>query len=156
MTQENLTRSISIDDWYALAKDGAAPSVTIPLDGNSMLPLIRKGIDPVTIIPLQRPLKRGDVVLFTTAEGMYIVHRVWKIRGNCVQTLGDRCVHPDPWIPQDQVLGLASGFSRNNIKHRLDRVPARLWGRIWMAIFPLRKCYLNGRSLIGRWYRRRF
>lgn len=156
MTQITFTRTISIDDWYTLAKENTAPAVTIPLAGSSMRPLIREAIDPVTIIPLQRPLKRGDVVLFTTGEGIYIVHRIWKIRGDCIQTLGDHCVRPDPWISRDKVLGQAVYFSRNNTKHRLDTIPARLWGRMWMAIFPLRKCCLRGRSYISRLHKRYF
>ena len=40
MQQTSLSRGISIDDWCALARDGAATPVTIPLDGNIMLPLI--------------------------------------------------------------------------------------------------------------------
>ena len=156
MTQMNHTRTISIDAWCAMAKEGAAPAVTIPLDGTSMLPLIRKSVDPVTIIPLQRPLKRGDVVLFTTGEGTYIVHRVWKLRDGWVQTLGDNCVYPDPWIPCDKVLGQVIYFNRKTVRHRLDTVPARLWGRTWMLLFPLRKCCLKGKSLIRRCYRKYF
>ena len=156
MTQKTLTRIISIDDWCALAKEGAAPAVTITLDGYSMLPLIRRGIDPVTVIPLQRPVKRGDVVLFTAGSGAYIVHRVWKIRDDCVQTLGDNCVQPDPWIPHANVLGHVIHFSRNNIRHRLDTASARLWGRMWMALFPFRKYLFRLRSFIGRCLRRFF
>lgn len=154
MNQKNLSRSISVDVWHALAKEGAAPPVTIPLDGNSMLPLIRRGVDPVTIIPLQRALKKGDVVLLTTGAGRYVVHRVFKIRGNRVQTLGDNCVYPDPWIAREDVLGQAVCFSRKGRKRRLDTASARLWGRAWMALFPLRKRWLKCRSFLSRCYRR--
>ena len=60
MTNANQSRSIGIDAWCVLAKEECAPPVTIPLEGSSMMPLIRRSMDPVTIVPLQRPLKKGD------------------------------------------------------------------------------------------------
>lgn len=147
-------RTIGITEWCALTKRGAAPPVTIFLEGNSMMPLIRRGKDPVTIVPLHRPLKIGDVVLLTTGAERYVVHRVWKIRGESVCTLGDYCVNPDPWILQEQVLGQVIHYSRNNVKHRLDTRAARLRGRAWMAMFPLRKCWFPLKGIVRRFYRK--
>ena len=64
MTQATQTRSIPMEAWCDLAREGAAPPVTICLEGDSMRPLIRRGRDPVTIVPLKRKNKKGDVVDF--------------------------------------------------------------------------------------------
>lgn len=85
-----------------------------------MMPLIRRGKDPVTIVTLQHPLRVGDVILFAAGADRYVVHRVWKINAAAIRTLGDNCANPDPWIPKDHVLGQAILYSRNNVKHRLD------------------------------------
>lgn len=154
--QMNPVRSISIDDWCALAAEGSAPPVTIPLEGSSMMPLIRRNVDPVTVVPLQRRLKKGDVVLFTPGAGCYVVHRVWKLREHQVQTLGDNCWNPDPWLPCEAVLGQAVTFTRNGRRHRLDTCGARLWGRFWMGLFPVRKCWRRLRSTAGRLFRAYF
>ncbi|MDO4371401.1 MAG: S24/S26 family peptidase, partial [Clostridia bacterium] len=58
------TREIPIRQWCEMARQGAAPPVTIPLEGDSMRPLIRRGCDPVTIVPIYGELRIGDVVLF--------------------------------------------------------------------------------------------
>ena len=121
-----------------------------------MMPLIRRGKDPVTIAPLHRPVKIGDVVLLTTGPDRYVVHRVWKISAEMIRTLGDNCVNPDPWITEDCVLGQAILYSRNNVKHRLDTTSARLWGRAWMAAFPLRKCCIQLKGIVRRSYRKWF
>lgn len=147
-------RTIGITEWCALSKRGAAPPVTICLEGSSMMPLIRRGKDPVTIVPLHRPLKIGDVVLLTTGAERYVVHRVWKLRGESIRTLGDYCVNPDPWIPREQVLGQAIHYSRNNVKHRLDTRAARFWGIVWMTMFPLRKCWILLKGIVRRRYRK--
>lgn len=156
MTNGKQIRTIGISEWCALAKNGFAPPVTICLDGSSMMPLIRREKDLVTIVPLQRPLRVGDVVLFTTGAERYVVHRIWKMRENNICTLGDNCVNPDPWITQDQVLGQAICYSRNNVKYRLDTTASRLWGRVWMAIFPFRKCWMQLKGIVRRYYRKHF
>lgn len=63
-----------------MARACAAPPVTICLEGVSMRPLIRKGRDPVTIVPMQLLSGVGDVVLFTLGDGRCVVHCVWKLR----------------------------------------------------------------------------
>ena len=156
MTDCRQMRTIGINAWYVLAREGSAPPVTIRLEGNSMMPLIRRGKDPVTIAALQRPLRIGDVVLVVIGEERYVVHRVWKINGTRIRTLGDNCVIPDPWIAQDCVLGQAVLYSRNNVRHRLDTTAARLWGRVWMAVFPFRKCLIQLKNIVRRHYKNRF
>lgn len=88
-------RTIPMEQWCALARENVAPPVTICLEGESMRPLIRKGRDPVTIVPVRGELKKGDVVLFTLGDGRYVVHRVWRLREGLARTLGDNCVNPD-------------------------------------------------------------
>lgn len=156
MMQSKIIRDISVTDWCTLAKKGAAPPITILLEGSSMQPLIRRGKDLVTIAPLQRLVKKGDVVLFMTDSGRYVVHRVWKMKEKMVRTLGDNCVNPDAWIPNEYVLGQAICYSRNGRKYRLDTCFARLWGRVWMAIFPLRVFYIRLRKYAGCCYRKLF
>ena len=155
MTQETKTRSIPMEQWCALAREGAAPPVTICLEGDSMRPLIRRGKDPVTIVPLRRELMKGDVVLFRLGE-RYVVHRVWQLKEGLVRTFGDNCWNPEPWFPEEQVLGQVMRYARGGRTHRLDTPAARAWGRMWMAIHPIRLCYKRLRSLAGRCYRKVF
>lgn len=154
--QTTITRSIGIEEWCQLSKEGIAPPVTIPLEGSSMRPLIRRGIDPVTIVPLQRPLKKGDVILFTTTHGRFVVHRVWKLKDGYVCPLGDNCWNPDGWFPEENVLGQGVCYIRNGRRYRLDTRSARIWGRIWMCLFPVRKVYYLTRALAGKCYRKFF
>lgn len=150
MTEAAEERRISIAQWHALAQRGVVLPMCIPLDGDSMRPLIRRERDRVTIVPLSRPLRRGDVVLFEYPAGRYVVHRVYRMRDESVQTLGDHCWNPDPWMPLKSVLGLAIQFERDGKTIRLDNRPAWCMGRIWMAGLPLRRCWWKSRALAGR------
>lgn len=143
-------RRMSIAQWHALAKDGPAPPMCVPLEGDSMRPLIRRGRDRVTIVPLTRPLKRGDVVLFESPPGRYVVHRVYRLRDGFVQTLGDHCWNPDAWIPERQVLGQAVQAERGRMKIPLDSTVARVFGRICMALLPGRRVYFAVRHAAGQ------
>lgn len=92
----------------------------IPLDGDSMRPLIRRGRDMVTFVPLTRPLQRGDVVLFEYPAG-----DMWRIaysayRLNMMKTLGDHCWNPEPWLPVSAALGLAIQVERGRLTIPLD------------------------------------
>ena len=153
MTQASQTRFISLAQWCALAQEGLAPPVTICLEGDSMRPRIRRGLDPVTIVPLSKPLQRGDVVLFRLGE-KHIVHRVWKLRPGMVQTFGDNCWNPEPWFPENQVLGQVVTYSRNGKTHRLDTPAARAWGRLWLTIHPARRVCLRLKNLAAKVVRR--
>ena len=140
-------RRMSIAQWHALARDGPVPPMRIFLEGDSMRPLIRRGRDRVTIVPLTRPLKRGDVVLFEFPPGRYVVHRVYRLRDGFVQTLGDHCWNPDPWMPERQVLGQVVQAERDRLRIPLDSTAASAFGRFWMALLPGRRAYFT----FGHW-----
>ncbi len=144
------TRCISIAQWHALAQSGTVLPMRIPLDGDSMRPLIRRNRDLVSIIPLPRSIKRGDVVLFEYPAGRYVVHRVRRTEKDRVQTLGDHCWNPDPWMPQDSVLGLVTEAERNGRRIPLSTPFARGLGRIWMAGLPLRRFWWRCKAMAGR------
>ena len=143
-------RQMSIAQWHALAADGVAIPMRIPLEGDSMRPLIRRGRDPVTIVPLSRALKRGDVVLFENPPGRYVVHRVYRLRDGFVQTLGDHCWNPDPWMPERQVLGQVVQAEHGRMRISLDSGAERAFGRLWMALLPFRRSYFALRHLAGQ------
>lgn len=143
------SRCLSVAQWHELARTGLAPPMRIPLDGDSMLPLIRRGIDRVTVVPLKRPVRVGDVVLFESPPGRYVVHRVFRLRLDSVQTLGDHCAWPDAWMPQSSVLGLIVQAERGRWRIPLDTDAACVVGRAWMAFLPCRRVYLNMRYRVG-------
>lgn len=149
-------RSLSIEEWHRLGLEGNILPVTICLQGDSMRPLIRRGVDPVTIVPLQRPLKVGDVVLFRGGPARYVVHRVYHLKEGAVCTLGDNCWNPDGWMPLDQVWGLVVRFHRFGRSFSLDCSAARAFGRVWMFLHPLRLAYKRGRAFAAKCYRRVF
>ena len=50
--------------------------VPLVITGNSMYPFLRHGRDTVYLQKVQRPLKKGDMVLYRRKNGQYILHRI--------------------------------------------------------------------------------
>jgi len=148
------TYALPIEQWHALGQSGDVIPVTICLEGDSMRPLVRRGRDRVTIIPLNRPLRTGDIVLFRGGPKRYVVHRVYRLRGGMVQTLGDNCYSPDPWMPLEDVWGLVIRLERGGRTFLLDTRASRAWGRAWMAVHPVRIFLRRCRRLAGRCVRK--
>ena len=137
--KSNDVRSISVEEWSLLAKDGIDLEIRIQLYGNSMVPLIRRKKDYVVIHAFNRPLKRGDIVLFHRGDNSYVVHRVWKIHDSQIQTMGDNCYSPDIPILQEEVLGLITQVHRGNCVLYTDTKIGRCLGILWLTLMPLRR-----------------
>lgn len=128
------TIRMSIKEWAVVAQKGIMIPITVYLKGASMEPLIRYMKDPVRIIPVTRKLQEGDVVLFESADGRYVLHRVFRIINDkrVIQTWGDNCYHPDPCMPITSVKGIAVSFSKNGKTINLDSNEQRQKGLEWL------------------------
>ncbi|MBO7541400.1 MAG: S24/S26 family peptidase [Bacteroidales bacterium] len=75
---------------YVVSQLREGHTVSIPLTGTSMSPLLREGRDNLVLSPLpaDAPLRRYDVVLFRYRGG-YLLHRIVRIDGDTVTTRGD-------------------------------------------------------------------
>ena len=129
-----------IEEAIRLVEDGV--SVTLPVNGNSMLPFIIGGKESVI---LQKPVlsKKGDVVLAWTDGGRYVVHRIIAIEGEAVTLMGDgnlsgteHCTLKDVKAKVTHVVG--ADERPHDLYCRWRRVAARLW---W-HLRPVRKYLL--------------
>ena len=129
---------ISIEEWHKLAQVGARVPVSFVIDGDSMRPLMRKGKDTVTAVPVYRKLKKGDIVVFARNDGAYICHRIWRIKGEFLVTIGDACYGFDTPMHISQVWGIVTKKEKNGKETRLDSAASRIYGKLWMSLRWLR------------------
>ena len=117
-------------------------SVTLPVNGRSMLPFIIGGRESVI---LSRPegAKAGDVVLAWVEGSRYVVHRIIRIEGDRVTLMGDgniagteRCTLGDIRARATHVVG-ADGRT-----HYLYNRRRRLAVRLWFRLRPVRRYLL--------------
>ena len=129
-----------IEEAIRLVDEGI--SVTLPVNGHSMLPFIIGGKESVV---LQKPdkLKVGDVVLAWVDNSRYVVHRIILFDGDDVILMGDgnlvgteRCKLQDIKAKATHVVGA------NEQMHDLYTPWRCRAARLWWHLRPIRRYLL--------------
>ncbi len=133
-------RALSVLQWREMALSGHAVPVRIQVNGSSMSPLIRRQRDYVTIVPMDRPPRVGDIVLFPGKRigGDYVLHRVFKVEGQRMLTLGDGCLRPDGWMDVDKAWGRVIRVERGRLVMETERWGWRGMAALWVWLYPMR------------------
>ena len=140
ITPTEESRALSVAQWHGMAQSGIILLVRTLVNGVSMWPLIRRNRDIVTVMPLQRMPQIGEIVLFPspTRRGIYVIHRVWHIDGQRIQTLGDNCAYPDQWQDSQRIWGIVTDIERGT-RHLNPTAPLwKICGKLWLCLAPLR------------------
>lgn len=144
MDKPNVTiiqKQITPEEWKQMIAEGTDIPTKIYTLGVSMFPLLRAKGDSVTIVPLQRQIKKGDVVVFLRTDGKYVAHRVCWYDEETVKTIGDNCELYDAKIQRSEVLGLVTYVQRGSKEIFVDTRFWRFYGRFMLWIRPVRKFY---------------
>lgn len=118
--------------------------------GVSMLPMLRQDRDRVILSPVTGPLKKYDLPLYRLDSGKFILHRI-VAAGESYTCRGDNTYFDETGIRQDQLIGVVTGFVRKGRTVSAQALGYRLYCRVWVAAYPLRR--FVHRAL--NWLRRR-
>lgn len=94
--------------------------------GASMRPMLRQHKDVTVVAPVNRPLKKGDVVLYPGNNGSFILHRIMRISGDTLIIRGDNNYFTER-VKRETVIGILKEFYRDgkyincndNFKYRM-------------------------------------
>lgn len=115
-----------------------ADFVPLVISGGSMSPFLVHGRDTVYLSKADKPLKRGDMILYRRDSGRYILHRIYREEAGTYTLVGDAQTQPEPGIRPDQILARVCMVRRNG---RLLK-PGCFWWEffehIWIRLVPLR------------------
>ncbi len=117
-------------------------SVTLPVNGRSMLPFIIGGKESVI---LQKPvsLQEGDVVLAWVDGCRHVVHRIIRIEGDSVTLMGDgNLAGTEHCALADVKAKVTHVVNADGIAHEIDNGWRRRAARIWFRLRPLRRYLL--------------
>jgi hypothetical protein len=132
---------IIIEEACRLVKDGVC--VTLPVNGQSMLPFIIGGKESVI---LQKPenLQVGHVVLAWVDGNRYVVHRITNIEGTSVTLMGDGNLVGTEHCQLSDVRALATHVvDHKGRKHDLYSKWRMRGVYIWNMLHPLRRYILG-------------
>lgn len=142
---ENRERTFQLDDWMPLFRErlAAGQTVTFSPRGVSMLPMIRQGVDTVTLSALPEKLRKYDLPLYQRRDGQYVLHRIVKT-GQTYTCIGDNQFVYEYGLRHDQMIAVVSSFTRNGREYRVTDLRYRLYCRCWHHSRGLRKLCSRG------------
>lgn len=124
--------------------------VSLSVAGSSMEPFLTGGRDQVFLVPVSRPLKKGDLVLFQRESGAYVLHRIWKVVPGGCMTVGDGQQETEGPIPKERIFGLTERVYRGGRVLSKGSFWWEFFEKIWIRLIPLRPAL---RKLYGGWRR---
>ena len=127
----------------------AGQSVRFSPRGVSMLPMLRQGIDTVTLSTLPEKLKKYDLPLYQRDDGKYVLHRVVKA-GESYTCIGDNQFVYEPGLRHDQMIALVTAFSRGDKEHSVDEFGYKLYCRVWHHSRAFRHFYRRVKNKLRR------
>lgn len=117
-------------------------SVTLPVNGHSMLPFIVGWRDCVILQKPDQP-KVGDVVVARIDGGRYVLHRIIRIEQDCVTLMGDGNLKETEHCRSGDVKALATHVV--DVKgHTYDLYSkSQRWAtKVWWHVRPMRRYLL--------------
>lgn len=142
---------VSIEDLVTLMREqlSIGQSVRFSPKGISMLPMLRQGLDTVVLSPLPEQLKRYDIPLYRRTDGSYVLHRIVEV-GETFTCLGDNQFVPEPGIAKEQMIGVVTGFYREEKFHDVREWGYRLYCRVWYHSRHLRRFWRRAKGWLRR------
>ena len=136
---------LSVNEWEALVsgENGLSVPILLHSTSGSMAPLIRINADTVTVIPCRAAdVAVGDIVFVKYKNKVgYLLHRVIRIDGNIIQTMGDNMLHKDTPISTDAVLGKVVSIDGPGKHIDCTARRQRRRGRRRVRLIPLRPAW---------------
>ena len=114
-----------------------------------MRPMLRQGIDSVVLSPLPEKLQKYDIPLYRYPNGKYVLHRIVEVKDDHYRCLGDNTYAYETVYPE-YLIAVVTAFKRGEKTIPVDAPGYRLYYRLWVGSYPLRRF---ARRAIG-WIRR--
>ena len=133
-----------------LAEEPMVEALPLIVSGSSMTPFLVGGRDTVYLSRLERPARRGDILLYRRDNGKYILHRVWRVEKDGTLTIvGDAQTQLERGIRQDQIIAVVTA-----VIHKGQRMaPGSFWWeffeKVWIRMVPLRGLVRRIHGLFG-------
>ena len=129
-----------IDEAVALVRDGY--SVTLPVNGRSMLPFIIGGRESVILAP-PAGLRRGLVALAWVEDRRYVLHRIERVEGDRVTLMGDGNLAGREYCTVADVRAIATYVvDEAHCRHYLYSPWRKTASAVWWWLLPVRRYIL--------------
>ena len=114
-------------------------NVSFMPNGISMLPMLKPGVDKVTLSPITGRLKKYDIPLYQRRNGQYILHRIVKT-GIDYACCGDNQYVVEKGLAQDQMIAVVTAFTHKGRVVSVNDRRYKMYCRYWCISRPFRHC----------------
>jgi len=117
--------------------------VPVPVAGSSMAPFLHHG-DTVYLALPDRPLKRGDIVLYTRPDGRYILHRIIQVNSDGSFIMMGDAQQEREWIESEtQIHGIVTDAVHRGKPVKPGSLRWRFFETVWLNLIPFRRRILS-------------
>ena len=129
-----------IEEAIRLVREGV--NVTLPVNGNSMLPFIIGGKESVILHSPGGIVDVGDVVLAWVDGCRYVVHRIIRIDGDRITLMGDGNLTTEHCALGDIKARVTHVVDAKDKTHYLYNRWRMLGAKVWYWLRPIRRYLL--------------
>lgn len=137
--------------FIPLIKQGKTVRVTP--QGVSMVPFIMGGRDFVELHSATGRIQRGDIILYRRADGMLVLHRVYRVEGNTYYMLGDGQTQIEGPIFGEQIVARCDVYYKKGIRKDNNSALMKFKYRLWFALRPFRMPIIKANSKVKSFFR---
>ena len=141
MKKRVLTPEVLLEEYRRLlAEDPRIKELPLVVSGSSMTPFLVSGRDTAFLSRLERPVRRGDILLYRRDNGQYVLHRVWRVEEDGTYTIvGDAQTELERGIRAGQVIALVTAVERKGKRMGPGSFWWEFFEKVWIRMVPLRR-----------------
>ena len=118
--------------------------------GSSMAPFVVHERDTIYFKRPERKLKKGDIAFFQRNNGQYVVHRIYKVKGDEYYFVGDNQTLIEGPIEKGQIFAIVTRVIRKGKEIRPGDPWWLFFEKISINMIPLRRITIKAYGLIRR------
>ena len=115
--------------------------------GGSMLPFLREKKDIIEICPVQRKIKKYEVVLYKKSN-KYILHRCISSSSAGYVFAGDHNTFKEYGVKDEDIIGVMTRVVRNGRSIYPSNLLYKVYYHLWVDFFSIRVILLRGKLVV--------
>lgn len=113
------------------------------ISGSSMAPFLIHHRDTIFFGPVNRPLRRGDMVFYERPTGQFVMHRIRKVRPEGLYLIGDSQTETEGPLNSSNVFAIVKQVRRKGKWLDSNSLTWRFFATFWLSIIPLRPFFIR-------------
>lgn len=136
----NNSSKIGTREYVAILKDlvDEGREVNMHVLGSSMAPFVVHERDAIYFKKPEKKLCKGDIAFFQRKNGHYVVHRIYKVKGNQYYFVGDNQTVIEGPIDEGQIFATVTRVKRKGKMIGPGDFWWEFFARVWIRIIPVR------------------